>query len=33
LLTREPVTFTTKVSCNTFTLLVCEPVTSTNQIN
>jgi hypothetical protein len=33
LLAREPVTFTTRVSCNTFTLLVCAPVTSTNQFN
>jgi hypothetical protein len=33
LLAREPVTFTTRVSCNTFASLVCAPVTSTNQFN
>jgi hypothetical protein len=33
LLAREPVTFTTRVSSNTFASLVCAPVTSTNQFN
>jgi hypothetical protein len=33
MLARETVTFTTRVSCNTFASLVCEPRTSTNQIN
>ncbi len=32
MLAREPVTFMTKVSCNTFTSLVCEPLTSTIHI-
>jgi hypothetical protein len=32
LLACETVTFTTRVSCNTFALLVCELVTSKTQI-
>jgi hypothetical protein len=31
LLAHETVTFTTRVSCNTFESLVCAPITSTNQ--